>query len=86
METYIGIELANEAGEIIVLEVIWEQISGELRRSPHYERRPVIVPRYQVVHRWIVDELVGLCQERCWQRSLRVTSRKFACFIRRQGR
>ena len=36
-DTDISVELANEAGEIVVLEMFGEQIGGEFVRIPHDE-------------------------------------------------
>ncbi|KAL5982470.1 hypothetical protein ACLOJK_016542 [Asimina triloba] len=56
--TYVGVELAHEAGEVVVLEVPGKQIPGELRGTPDHERAPALVPRYQLVGAWIVHQLV----------------------------
>ena len=34
---YICVELANEAGEVVVLEVVRQEISSKLHRLPHDE-------------------------------------------------
>lgn len=61
---YICVKLADEAREVAVLEEGGEEISGELRRLPHHEGGPVIVPRYDVIGGGILDEHVGFDQER----------------------
>lgn len=37
VSTYIGVELANEAGEIAVLEVTRQNVSRKLVRIPHHK-------------------------------------------------
>lgn len=34
---YIGVKLPDEAGEVVVLEVLWQEVPGELRRLPDDE-------------------------------------------------
>lgn len=63
--TYIGVELADEAGEVVVLKVIWEQVAGELRWSPHHEGGLVLTPRHNLIGGWVIHQMVGLGQERC---------------------
>jgi len=36
-ETHVGIELADEAGKVVVLEIGREKKASELRRIPHDE-------------------------------------------------
>ena len=56
---YISVELANEAGEVVVLEIFRKQILGESGGVPDDEGRSRIVPRNHVVDGVIVDELEG---------------------------
>uniref|UniRef100_A0A453LDK8 Uncharacterized protein n=1 Tax=Aegilops tauschii subsp. strangulata TaxID=200361 RepID=A0A453LDK8_AEGTS len=85
--TYVGVELPHEAREVVVLEVLGEQVPGELRRPPHHERRPVLAPRDHVVHRRVLDELVRLGQERRRQGPLpRRVRRRRQPRHRRRGR
>lgn len=71
--TYVSVELANEGGEVIVLEVIGEDVASELRRSPHDEGGDAVVaPGNNVVGRGVVDQLVRLRQERRRYRFVRV--------------
>lgn len=83
-ETYVGVELPHEAGEIVVLEVFREQISGELGRTPDDEGRSVVVPGNHVVDRRIVYELVRLREEGSGKRSVSVRSRRFAVLLHRR--
>lgn len=66
--------MSNEAREIIVLEILGEQISGEHRRIPHHEARSVLVPGDHVLYAGVLDELIGLGQERRRRRPLRLTA------------
>ena len=59
----ISIQLANEAGEVVVLKVVGEEISRELRRPPDDEGGVVFAPRDDVVGGGIVYELVRFGQE-----------------------
>jgi len=62
--TYIGVELPDEAGEVVVLEVVREEVAGELGRAPHDEGGVVLAPRHDVVGAGVVHQLVRLGQER----------------------
>lgn len=72
MTTYVCVELTDEAGEVVVFEVVGQKISRELRRSPDNESVVVITPRDDIVSGRVIDELVRLGQERCRHRLLRV--------------
>lgn len=61
--TYIGIKLPNEAGEIVVLEVIGKQVAGKLGRAPDHEGGFVLPPRHNVIGGGVIHEVVGLRQE-----------------------
>jgi len=63
-ETYVGVELPNKAGEVVVLEVVGKQISGELRRSPHHKGGVVLSPRHNVVSGGIIHQIVSLGEKR----------------------
>jgi len=69
---YISVELADEAGEIVVLEVVGEEIAGELRGTPDDESGVVFAPGDNVIGGGIVDQLVSLGEERGWDRLVRV--------------
>ena len=69
---YIGVELADEAGEVVGFEVPGEEVAGELRRTPHHEGGFVFAPRDYVVGGRIVDQLIGFSEEWCWDRLVRV--------------
>lgn len=73
MEAYVSVELANEAGEIVMLKVLGEQIAGEFSGAPYYESGSVFVPGNEVVHSGVVHQLEGLDQEWSRQRSLRLS-------------
>lgn len=51
----IGVELSDEAGEIVVFEIIGKEIASELRRTPNNESSVVVTPRNDVVGGGIVD-------------------------------
>lgn len=65
METDVGVELADEAGEVVVLEVVGEEVTGELRRPPNDKGGVVFTPRDDVVGAPIVNQLIGLGQKGC---------------------
>lgn len=62
--TYIGTELPDKAGEIVVFEVSGKNIHGEGLRVPHYETVVPSTPRNYVVCVRIIHKLIGLAQER----------------------
>lgn len=62
--TDVGVELPDEAGEIVVLEVVGEEVTGELRRPPDDEGGVVVAPGDDVIGCGVVYELVSLGQER----------------------
>lgn len=72
-ETHVGVELANEAREIVVLEVLREQVSGEFSGPPDDEGRSVLVPGNQLIDGRIINKLISFCEKRSWERSLRVS-------------
>lgn len=63
-KTYVGIELADEAGKVVVLEIGREKEASELGRVPHDEAVVGGAPRNDVVGGGIVHHLVGLEKER----------------------
>ena len=70
-KTYVGVELANKAREVVVLEIIWKQILRKIRMFPHHKSVATLTPRYHLVRRRIVHQLICLRQERRRHRSLR---------------
>jgi len=82
---YISVELANEAGEVVVLEIFRKQILGESGGVPDDEGRSRIVPRNDIVDGVIVDELVGFGEKRRGNGSLRVTARGNAVVFERRS-
>lgn len=63
---YIGVELANEAREVIVLEELGEDDSGEVGGIPHHKTVVGRPPRHDGVRRRVVHHLIRLAQERGW--------------------
>ena len=61
--TYISIQLPDKAGEIVVLEVIWKQVSRKLGRPPHDEGGVVLPPRHNVISGGVIHEMISLRQE-----------------------
>jgi len=72
MMNYISIELANEAGEIVVLKIFRKQILSENGRVPNNERCSSIIPRNYIIGGDFIHEVICLGEKRCWSGSLRV--------------
>lgn len=70
---YISIKLSDKTGEVIVLEVCWEQISSKLWRIPHNKAMASMTPRNNGICHRVLDHFIRLCKERCW--CIRTTSR-----------
>ena len=62
--THVGVELADERGEVAVLEVLGEKVAGELGGAPHHERRAGVVPGDRLVRGRVLHHGVRLRQER----------------------
>lgn len=62
--TYVGVELSDEAGEIVVLEISGEKKASELRGVPNDEAGVGGAPRNDVVGGGIVHHVVRLQEER----------------------
>ena len=76
---YVGVELADERREVVVLEVVGEDVARELRRPPHDEGgHPVVPPRDDVVSGRVIHQLIRLGQERRRHRLLRRRRRRLA--------
>ena len=58
--------MANEAGEVVVFEVVRKKVSGEFRRTPNDEGGVVFAPRNNVICGGFVHKLVCLGEERSW--------------------
>jgi hypothetical protein len=58
--------LANEAGEVVVFEVVREEVSSEFRRTPDDEGGVIFTPRDDVICGRIIDKLVCFCEEWSW--------------------
>ena len=63
-KAHIDIELPYEAGEVIVLEVLWKQFALELSHVRYDEAIAVRTPRNQGIRGLIVDHLVAFQQKR----------------------
>lgn len=63
-EDYVGVKLPDEAGEIIVLEVLGKKIFSELWWIPYDETVVVRTPRHNRIGCGIVNHVIGLAQER----------------------
>lgn len=84
MEAYVGVELPDEAGKVVVLEILWEQISGEDGGVPDHKARPVGVPGYDVINCGIIDQLIGFAQKRRRRTSLRLAGSGLAVLFHRR--
>ena len=76
-DTYIGVELANEAGEVVVFEIVGEKVPSEFGGSPNDEGGVVFAPRDYVVGGRVLYKLVCFCKKRCRNR--------FVCVQRQQN-
>ena len=61
--TYICVELPDEGGEVAVLEVLGQEVPGELGRVPDDEAVVPGAPGHDVVRGRVVNHLVGLHEE-----------------------
>lgn len=61
---YVGIELPDEAGEVIVIEVFGEKNLCELWWIPYDETVAVSTPRDDWIGGGIVNHVIGLAEER----------------------
>lgn len=66
-DTYIGVQLPHKTGEVIVLEVLGQQVPGELRRVPNNEAVVSGAPGHNRVGRRVVHHVIRLAQERRWR-------------------
>lgn len=57
-EAYICIELANKAGEIIVLEMLRKQLSSKLSGVPNHETVIRIAPRDNLVRGRVINHVI----------------------------
>lgn len=64
MQAYIGIELSDEAREVVVLKIRRQENAGKLRRVPHNEAVLGGAPRHDFVRRSIVHHVVRLQEKR----------------------
>jgi len=63
--TYIGIELTDEAGEIVVLEIGWEKNTREFRRVPNDEAFVIRTPGNDLICSGIIHHVIRLLKKRC---------------------
>ena len=61
---YVSVELPDEAGEVVVLEVLGKKVPAELRRVPHHEAVVRGAPRHYLVRRRVIHHVVRLAQKR----------------------
>ena len=61
--THIGVELPDEAGEVVVLEVVRQHVAREGGGVPHDEAVPRGAPGDDPVERRLAHQVVGLGQE-----------------------
>jgi len=66
LTTYISVELPNEAGEVVVLEVPWQQHRPKYMRIPNYEAIVGGAPRHNGIRGWVINHVVRLGKERRW--------------------
>lgn len=66
MIAYIGVELSNEAREVVVFEVVREEVSSKFRRTPNNEGGVIFTPRNDVICGWIINKLVCFGEEWSW--------------------
>jgi len=62
--THIGVELPHKAWEVVVLEVVGQDISWELRGSPHHKGGVIFTPWHNVISAGIINKLIGFGEER----------------------
>lgn len=66
--TYIGVELADKAREVVMLEVIRKKVTSELGRTPNNEGCIIFTPRDNMVSSWVINELVSFSKKWSWNR------------------
>ena len=57
--TYIGVELADEAREIVVLEVVRKEVTSELRWTPNNKSGVIFTPGDYMVCARVIYKLVS---------------------------
>jgi hypothetical protein len=62
--TYIGIELTNEAGEIVMLEIGWKKNASEFRGIPNDETVIGRAPRNDLICAGIVHHIIRFLKKR----------------------
>lgn len=66
--THISIELPDEAGKVIVLEILGQKVPCELGVVPHHEAIVSGTPGHHVIGGWVVHHVVGFVQKRRYAR------------------
>lgn len=67
----VGVELPDEAGEVIVFEELGEEVTGEFRGAPDDKSGAIMVPRDDMISGRVIDKVEGLDKERGRARSRR---------------
>uniref|UniRef100_A0A7C9ERC3 Uncharacterized protein n=1 Tax=Opuntia streptacantha TaxID=393608 RepID=A0A7C9ERC3_OPUST len=70
----IGVELANKAREVVMLEVLRQKVPSKLRRVPNYEAIIRRTPRNHRISSRIVHHIVRLAKE--WRRPIHIRQRR----------
>lgn len=68
---YIGVELPDKAGEVVVLEVIGKEVPCKLRGPPDHKGGLIFTPGDNVVCARVINDLVCLGEERSRHWSVR---------------
>lgn len=63
-ESYISVQLSNEAREVVVLKALWQKFSRKFRHVPDDEGVASFTPGNDGVSRRIVHHVVRLAQKR----------------------
>lgn len=61
--TYISIQLSDEAGKVVVLEVLGQQIFSELRGIPNNKAMASLIPRNDRIGDGIIHHFIGFGKE-----------------------
>lgn len=72
---YISVQLANKAGEVIMLKILRQKLFSELSKIPNNEAIVIITPRDDFIGGSIVHHIIRLHEERRRRISARNRSR-----------
>ncbi|KAJ1390899.1 hypothetical protein SESBI_37143 [Sesbania bispinosa] len=61
---HVSVQLPDEAGEVVVLKMVRQDVSGELRNIPNNKGVVVMTPRHHRVGGRVIHHVVRLAQER----------------------